>query len=159
MQKHRIDGKMATLLEPVYILPKTLKVSMKEAIIHGKCLFPSSDPSIRDRVDHANICHELFVVWTCAHIYGQRRGWNRLLAIETSQKAKGFAPPDVPIDFVARLTNLRKHGGRVVGSAEAEFTLNGKELLIVKVQKFLEDKDRLPLKKLPVRKRRALVHS
>jgi hypothetical protein len=125
---------------PVYILPDTVQVSEETNTVRGKCLFPSSDPTVGERVDHANICHGMFVVWNCAHILAPRKGWKRLFAVEAHQKVKGVTPPDTEIDFVAQITNVLEHGGRVVGSAKAEFSLKGKTLLLVDVDKFVEEK-------------------
>ena len=52
-----------------------------------------------------------------------------------------MTPPDTEIDFVASMTNVRKHSGRVVGSAKAEFSLDGKPLLLVNVDRFIEEKN------------------
>lgn len=140
MREIVVCGRKVSMPSPVYILPETVQVSKDMKIVRGKCLFPSSDPSIGDRIDHANICHEMFVVWNCAHIGASFNGWKRLFAIEVHQKVKGLTPPDTEIDFVAQFTDVRAYGGRVVGSAKAEFSLNSKTLLLVDVDKFIEEK-------------------
>ncbi|OHB06367.1 MAG: hypothetical protein A3A26_00860 [Candidatus Zambryskibacteria bacterium RIFCSPLOWO2_01_FULL_47_14] len=137
-----IGDRQVEMPAPIYIIPDTVKVSEETGTMSGKCIFPSSDPTVGERVDHVNICHEMFVLWNCAHIWAQRKGWGRLFAIKTRQEVVGgrMTPPDTEIDFVTSLTNVRKHGGRVVGSAKAEFSLGGKPLLLVNVDRFIEEK-------------------
>ena len=136
-----VGGRQVQMPSPVYILPETVEVSEDTDTMKGKCLFPSSDPTVGERVDHANICHEMFVVWNCAHVWAERKGLGRLFAIKTRQEVVGgrMTPPDTKIDFVASITNVRKHGGRVDGSAKAEFSLDGKVLLLVDVDGFVEE--------------------
>lgn len=144
MRTVAIGGRQVQMPSPVYIVPETVEVSEDSEdtdTIRGKCVFPSSDPTVGERVDHANICHEMFVVWSCGHIWAERKGLGRLFAIKTRQEVVGgrMTPPDTEIDFVVSIT-MRKHGDRVVGSAKAEFSLDGKPLLRIDVDEFKEKK-------------------
>lgn len=137
-----VGGRQVQMPSPVYILPETVEVSEDTDTVRGKCFFPSSDPTVGERVDHANICHEMFALWNCARIFSERKGWGHIFAIKTRQEVAGgrMTPPDTEIDFVVSIMNVRKHFGRVVGSAKAEFILDGKVLLLVDVDRFVEEK-------------------
>jgi len=140
MRKIVVCGREIEIPSPIYILPDTIKVSEETGTVSGKCLFPSSDPSVGERVDHANVCHAAFTLWNAAHIFAASKGWGRLFAIDVHQKVKGMMPPDTEIDFVASITNVRKRSGRIVGSAKATFSLDGKTLLLMDVRRFIEEK-------------------
>ncbi|MCX6752136.1 MAG: hypothetical protein NTZ87_01400 [Candidatus Nomurabacteria bacterium] len=125
---------------PVYIIPETMQISEETNTISGKCLFPSSDPSVGDRKDHANVCHEMFTVWNCAYVWAERKGWGRLFVIESHQSIRRMTPPDTEIDFVVKLKKATKRGNRVIGSAEAKFSLKGMTLSLIVVDKFANKK-------------------
>ena len=51
-----------------------------------------------------------------------------------------MTPPDTEIDFVASITNVHRHNGCIIGTAKAEFSLEGRTLLVVNVNRFIEEK-------------------
>jgi len=134
MQTIRIEGVDYHMPTPVYILPET--VEMTEDSLTAQCLFPSSDPSIGDRVDHANIGSALFAAWNCSHIWRQKNGRGRLLAIKTHQQAFGKIPPDQKIDVFA---TIKLEDGSHIGSGEVIFSHEGRRLLLVSVDKLIEE--------------------
>lgn len=137
---YTISGQQVNLLAPVYVLPDSMYVEPEAHSIRGRCLFPSTDNTVVVRRDHANICHAMFVVWNCGHIWAHWNGAGRLFALETSQSAEGKLSPDTEIDFFFKVTSLRKVSGVFMGSAVAEFSCGGRHLLTVRVEKFLEEK-------------------
>lgn len=132
----QVQGKDYEIPSPVYILPETVVV--EDQVVSGKCRFPSSDPSIGERGDHANIIHGLAVVWNASNVWAQRHNVKRLFAQQTSQTALGVMPPDKDIDFVIRLTSSERVNRRLSGSIVAEFARDGRPVLVVKVEKFVE---------------------
>ena len=135
-----VCGRQVQMPSPVYVIPGTVQISEEAGTISGKCLFPTSDPSIGDRKDHANVCHEMFTVWNCAYIWAERKDWGRLFVIEAHQSIRRMTPPDTEIDFVVKLTRTTERKKRIIGSAEAEFSLNGKILASIVVDKFVNKK-------------------
>ena len=134
-----VCGRKIKMPPPVYIIPETIQVSEETSTVRGKCIFPSSDPSIGAREDHANICHGMFTVWNCAYVLSDRKGWGRLIVVEAHQRAKGIMPPDTEIDFVASVIKVHEHNKRVTGSAWAEFRFKEKILLTVHVYEFINE--------------------
>lgn len=135
-----VCGRKVTMPSPIYVIPETLQVDDETSTVRGKCLFPTTDASVRDRGDHANITHMMHVVWNSAHIIAPRKGFGQLMAIKTHEWAKKITPPDTEIDFEAKLVNVRRHKGVVMGSAYATFSLNGKTLMVMEVERFIERK-------------------
>ncbi len=135
-----VCGRKVCMPSPIYVLPETVQVDDETSTIRGKCLFPMSDLSVRERGDHANITHMMHVVWNCAHIIAPRKGFGHLMAIKTHEWAPKITPPDTEIDFDAKLVNVRKLKGVVVGSARATFSLHGKTLMVMDVEQFIERK-------------------
>lgn len=62
--------------------------------IHGQCLFPSNDPTLKSR-NHVNHFHVIMlidvisalnVLWNSARIAKEKLGWEKMLSISTSSK-------------------------------------------------------------------------
>ncbi len=134
-----VGNRQITMPSPIYVLPETIEVSVDA--VQGKCLFPSSDPTVGERGDHANVCHSAFALWNAAHAWAQINGHRRLFATNVNQKVRGLTPPDTIIDFVAQITKMRRHGGQLVGSVKATFRLSGRQRPLLEMEvNFIEEK-------------------
>ena len=141
MTEVQIGDRLIQMPSPVYVIPGTVTVSKEDSTVRGKCLFPSSDPTIGQRVDHVNLSHLQFTLWNAAHIMAQEKGWGPLLALKVIEEAKRITPPDTEIDFLAKITRAERNGqGVLEGAAEAEFRLHGKLLATIHVERFVERK-------------------
>lgn len=120
-----VCGREIEVPEPMYIIPGTVEVSNLGEIISGKCIFPLTDTSIKDRIDHANHAHLLFVMWNCAAIVRNLRSWKRSLAEEVTGVAKRIIPPDTECEFRSSLSEHRVIENKVFGTGRTEFNIAG----------------------------------
>jgi hypothetical protein len=130
---------------PHYLTGNADYVENDEGILlRTSAIFPSSDPSIGDRKDHANVSHCLFGLWNATHVIASFRGNYRTLARKVEIEALRITPPDTPIDLSVRVSNIQhgKHKDKETISCDvnAEYSLDRKVLEKIYVQGYLIEK-------------------
>ncbi len=99
--------------------------------LKGWVNFPSTDPTIGDRIDHVNVAHHLFAVWNAAHLMCQRAGARSPRAYETTTVSRRPTAPDTMVSISAVASIERKTAKRIFGAISASFRNGGKTLCTV----------------------------
>lgn len=88
----------------------------------GTVLFPSSDPSIGDRVDHVNVAHHAFAAWNAAHVLSRHNAGARPLAKKVKIEAKRVTRADTPVQIEAILDVTDERGKTLAGNYRVIFS-------------------------------------
>jgi|GEM_PF-4609642 len=109
------------------------KISPDGTEFLGQVNFPSTDPSVGDRIDHVNVAHHLFALWNASHLMCQRAGAHSPRAYETATKSRRPTTPNTPVSIEAKATIEKEDSKRIFGTISATFCeqRNGKTLCTV----------------------------
>lgn len=110
------------------------EVSSDGQQFRGVVVFPSSDLTIADRVDHVNVAHHLFAVWNAAHVMCQQAGFINPRAFRTEAISRRPTIPDKQISLEVVALLEREDSKKVSGLLTATFTDGKKELCKVMTQ-------------------------
>jgi hypothetical protein len=102
--------------------------------LSGKVVFPSSDPTISDRIDHVNVAHHLFALWNAAHLMARQRGVRHPLVKQVEVKLLRVTRPDVLVNLSVKITDLQDKGKSLFGRLDASFSDESGTLAEIKAE-------------------------
>jgi len=123
---------MQPVLEKVGPSPHYLtEVAVLDDEVLAVAVFPTSDKTIGDRVDHANVSHLYFGIWNAAHLLCQKRGLVNPVTTTGSYKCLQKIPPDTSVYLLFRCHHRNLGGEHVLGEFRARYTdHSGKKLAL-----------------------------
>ena len=84
-------------------------------------MFPSSDPSVGDRIDHVNVAHHLFCAWNAAHVLAKHAGFKCPRAYETKTISRRPTKPDTQVSVEASYSIQRETAKGAYGTLTTNF--------------------------------------
>ena len=117
---------------PHYLIAADISDDGKE--LKGIAVFPSSDPSIFDRKDHANVSHQLFALWNAAHLMARKLRIRYPLVRNIEVDIPKITRIDKEINLELKITEYTEKDRSVSGRFIASFSDNGRTLSNVKAQ-------------------------
>lgn len=98
---------------PIYLIGNAeYKVSNGEHILLTKAIFPTSEPSIKDRWEnhlfpHVNIGNAYFSFWNGVYVICDMLGYHGTITRSGNHKVSGFIPADTEVDLELTIKNFK----------------------------------------------------
>jgi len=117
---------LSNVPRPHYLISANISDDGKS--MTGKVIFPSTDVSIADRKDHANVAHQLFALWNAAHLMTSKLGIRYPLVKNIEISIPHIARIDKEIDLKVNITEYDIKRNSVSGKFKAFFTHKNRSL-------------------------------
>lgn len=122
MEKFNWKEEGIRMLPPVFLEPE-VEIYDGGKRAEGKCVFPSSDPTIATR-GHVNVAHLLFTLWNMSAMLS--RVW-KIKEVPRAYSFKGDGnaniPPDSEVDIIFEIGKIIIRRNSAYGYATAQFFL------------------------------------
>jgi len=114
----KVDLDFKNIPRPHYLI--SAEISEDNQTLNGKVLFPLTDVSVTDRMDHSHIAHFIFAAANAAHVIAIESGCKEHLATEIKIKPLKKAKPGNEIELIVKVeySDSRKK----IGKWTAEFS-------------------------------------
>ncbi len=133
MEKFNWKEEGIKVLPPIFLEPE-IEIYDEGKRAEGKCVFPSSDPTIAAR-GHVNVAHLLFALWNISAVL--TRVWKvKEVPRAYSFKGDGSAniPPDSEIDLIFEIGKIIIRKDYAYGWATGQFFLENNMLADIMVR-------------------------